>query len=351
MTKTLWFLGIVILTSIQADATTIPDPPQATKDTIAERMLLFQRDNGGWTQYAGDPADYAKPVTEQQRQTLLKDKSKLDATIDDKSTTKEINYLVHAYAITKNPSYVQAAEKGIRYLLSAQYENGGWPQKFPDPTGYHKHITYNDNAMVDVLKLLKLTADREGDFKALDLALADQAKRAVAKGIDCILKTQYRQNGVLTAWGAQHDHETFQPAPARKFEPASLSSSESLGIIYFLMSLPNPSPELKTSVAAAIAWLESVKISGYALERITDPKQPRGRDNVVVAKEGAVMWARFYELETNRPVFVGRDAVVKYNLAEIENERRVGYSWYNTRPSKLIAVDYPEWKKRWIANK
>ena len=349
LVKTSCFFGIAILifhVHTKAAITYL----QVKKDTIAERMLLFQRNNGGWAQYAGDPTDYTRPITEEQKATLLKDKNKLDATIDDKSTTKEINHLVHAYAETKNPAYLEAAERGIRYILSAQYDNGGWPQRYPDTRGYHQHITYNDHAMVDVLKVLKLTADKEGDFEALDPSLAEQAGKAVAKGIACILKTQYSQNGLLTAWGAQHDRETFQPAPARKFEPASLSSSESLGIIYFLMSLPNPTPEIKASVAAAVAWLESVKIPDYALEKVDDAKQPTGRDNVVVAKPGAVMWARFYELGTNRPVFVGRDAVVKYKLTEVENERRVGYSWYNTRPSQLISVDYPEWKKKWANN-
>ena len=38
------------------------------------------------------------------------------------------------------------------------------------------------------------------------------------------------------------------------------------------------------------------------------------------------IWARFYEIGSNRPVFVGRDGVVKYSVAEIEPERRVGYA-------------------------
>jgi PelA/Pel-15E family pectate lyase len=350
MLKIVYFLAIALLLTIHPQKKAAATNLQVQKDTIAERMLLFQRSNGGWAQYRGDPTDYTKPLTNEFRATLRKDKNKLDATIDDKSTTKEIHYLVAAYSKTKNSAYLEAAERGIRYLLSMQYENGGFPQRFPDTSGYHKHITYNDQAMIDALKVLKLTADKHDAFGALDASLAEPARKAVEKGVVCLLKTQYTQNGILTAWGAQHDNVTLQPAAARKFEPASLSSSESLGVIYFLIDLPDPRPEIRKSVAAAVAWLESVKIPGYALERIQDANQPVGRDNVVISKPGAVMWARFYELGTNRPIFIGRDAIIKYKLEEIENERRVGYSWYNTRPEKLIAVDYPNWKKKWGNN-
>jgi len=71
-----------------------------------------------------------------------------------------------------------------------------------------------------------------------------------------------------------------------------------------------------------------------------------GTDRVVVQDPAAApIWARFYEIGTNRPIFVGRDSVVKYSVAEIEHERRVGYSWYVDTPAKLLQKDYPAWKK------
>jgi PelA/Pel-15E family pectate lyase len=48
------------------------------------------------------------------------------------------------------------------------------------------------------------------------------------------------------------------------------------------------------------------------------------------------LWARFYEIGTNRPIFSGRDSVVKYQLSEIEYERRTGYRWYVDRPAQLF---------------
>jgi PelA/Pel-15E family pectate lyase len=58
------------------------------------------------------------------------------------------------------------------------------------------------------------------------------------------------------------------------------------------------------------------------------------------------LWARFYEIGTNRPIFSGRDGVVRYSLAEIELERRVNYSWLGPYAADLLAKDYPAWKAR-----
>lgn len=62
------------------------------QDSIAEKMLLYQRANGGWPQYKGDPTNYQKEISEEHRAQLIKDKNLPDATIDDKSTTYEINH-------------------------------------------------------------------------------------------------------------------------------------------------------------------------------------------------------------------------------------------------------------------
>ncbi|GAA4453330.1 pectate lyase [Nibrella saemangeumensis] len=310
-------------------------------------MLLFQRENGGWPQPGGDPINYRKPLTEAQQNKLRQEKGKLDATIDDQATTREINHLVQAFQQTQNPAYRQAAERGIRYLITAQNAAGGWGQFYPDTSGYHKHITYNDQAMINVMWVMKYTADASNGFEAIDKALIPQARQAVNWGVQCILKTQYKQQGKLTAWCAQHDRKTLLPANARAFELASLSGSESVGIVEFLMSLDNPSPEVRQAVHAAVAWLESVKLTGIATKRIKDPSQPKGQDVIVVQDPSSTLWARFYDLDTNTPFFSGRDGVKKKSLAEIENERRAGYAWYGTWPAKLLAKEYPDWVKKW----
>jgi PelA/Pel-15E family pectate lyase len=319
----------------------------AVQDSVAERMLLYQRNNGGWPQPGGDAINYNLSLTAAQKATLLSEKGKLDATIDDKATTREINTLVSTYKKTQNVAYLKAAENGIKYLLTAQNAAGGWGQFFPDTSGYHKHITYNDQAMMDVMWIMKYVSESKNDFDAVDKTLIPQAKAAMVKGINCILKTQYVQKGKLTAWCAQHDRKTLLPAKARAFELASLSGNESVGIVQFLMTIENPSPEIKTAIQAAVAWLESVKIVGIRVDTIEDASQPKGKDRIVVADPNSTLWARFYDLDSNKPFFTGRDSVPKATLAEIENERRVGYAYYGNWPAKLLSTEYPNWVQKW----
>lgn len=109
------------------------------------------------------------------------------------------------------------------------------------------------------------------------------------------------------------------------------------------MRQPAPSPQLKQSVTAAIQWLDKVKITGHNFISVPDATQPKGFDRRLVEDPTSTVWARFYEIETNKPMFAGRDSQKKYNVSEIESERRNGYAWYGTWPQKLIDEQYPKW--------
>ena len=280
-----------------------------------------------------------------QKATLRDDAGRNDATLDNGATTREISYLLHAFTLTSNAAYREAAARGVRYLLKMQYANGGFPQFYPDLSSYRHEITYNDDAMIHALTVLRDVAERRGDYASVQ-KLRAPAQAAVARGISCILQTQYVRNGQRTAWCAQYDEKTLQPAKARAFELPSLSGSESVGIVRFLMSILNPSPEVKTAVESAVAWLQKVKIPGYAIKDVAAPQEPNGRDRVIVPEAGAVLWARFYELNTDRPIYVGRDSRVHYQLSEIEHERRTGYGYAGTWPAKLLEEEYPQWQQR-----
>ena len=327
-------------------ANIIPNTAISKTDSQAENMLLYQRTIGGWPKAVGDvKVDYTKTFTPAQKQATIEDASRNDATIDNGATTKEITHLVTAYKQTQNPAYKTAAEKGIRYLLKAQYANGGWPQYYPDASLYRHQITYNDDAMVHVLNVLQDVAEGKNDFDIVDPSLKPQCTTAVQKGIDCILKTQVKEAGQLTIWAAQYDEKTLQPAQARAFELVSLSSSESVGIIRFLMRQPNPSSEIKQSITAAVQWLDKNKITDFNFVSVPDATQPKGFDKRVVADANSTIWPRFYEIGTNRPLFSGRDSQKKYDVSQIEIERRNGYAWYGTWPQKLIDEQYTKWKK------
>ncbi len=304
-------------------------------DSTAEKILLYQRDNGGWPQYHGDPTDYSKTLSPEFTLILINDKKKNDATIDDGSTTFEIEYLLKKSEALHQRKYLMAAEKGINYLMESQNAAGGFPQKFPDTSGYHKHITYNDEAMISVLWIIKHIAEMDKPFDQVSNEIKSKASISLQKGIDCILRTQYVQHDRLTVWCAQHDATTLAPASARKFEPASLSGKESVGIVIFLMSIKNPDKEIIHSIQAAKEWFRTAGIQDKSIAIIKDPSLPKGRDIQMVEKPGSIIWARFYDLDTNEPVFTGRDGIKRKALADIEYERRNGYAYLGTWPKKI----------------
>lgn len=311
-----------------------------TKDSLAEKILVYQLPNGAWGKHlvGGTNVNYEIPID---HNLLKKIKSTGDdhATIDNNATTKEINALVKFYKITKNPTYLSAAEKGIKYLLTMQYENGGFPQYYPNKQIYRKQITYNDNAMINALTVLYNIVEGKNDFDSVNSELKLKSKTALKKGIECILKNQVLQNGTPTIWADQYDEITLLPAKARAFEPISLATGESVGIVRFLMLQP-VTPEIEKSIKSAVKWFKENKIGGYSYKVV---KQDKKTVRVLAEEKGSVVWARFYDLNTNKPIFGDRDGSVKYNYNEISEERRNGYSWYIDFAQKLIDKDYPKW--------
>jgi PelA/Pel-15E family pectate lyase len=310
---------------------------------IADNVLLYQRETGGWPKNI----DMAQVLTEQERLALVKQKREVDSTIDNSATYTQLAYLARVFTAKKLERYRDAFLKGFDYLTKAQYANGGWPQYYPLHEGYYTHITYNDNAMIGVLRLLRDVVRKKPDYSFVDEDRRLRAARAVEKGIECILKTQVVVEGTRTVWCAQHDEVTLAPAPARKFEPVSLSGYESVGIVKFLMGIEHPNEQVINAIEAAINWFEKTKINGIRLVEKKDASKLHGFDRVVVRDEAASpLWARFYEIGTNRPIFSGRDSVIKYDVSQIEDERRNGYRWYVDDPEELLSKDYPAWQKK-----
>ncbi|HEX8282804.1 MAG TPA: pectate lyase [Pyrinomonadaceae bacterium] len=314
---------------------------------VADNLLVYQREVGGWPKNI----DMAAPLSEKERAELAGKKGETggesSATIDNGATFTQLEFLARVYTARKLERHRESFLKGLDYLLAAQYENGGWPQYFPLRKGYYTRITYNDNAMAGVLELLRDVARREPAYAFVDEPRRAKSERAVERGVECILKTQVVVRGKKTVWGAQHDEVTFAPAPARKFEPVSLASRESVGVTRFLMGVERPDARVVEAVESAVEWFRASQVSGVRWVERRDPAQPGGYERTAVAdKDAPPIWARFYEIGTNRPVFEGRDGVVRYSVMEIEAERRNGYGWYTEEPLKLINKEYAAWRKR-----
>lgn len=313
----------------------------SNENSIWDNMLVYQLPNGGWSKHYtdGTAVDYKKKLSSD----LLKIVPKQErlATIDNKATTREIEALAEGFQKTSKKQYKEAVIRGVNYLLSAQYDNGGFPQYFPDTKGYRSQITFNDNAMINVLELLRNVAKGEEAYDFVPDELSKNAQRAVQKGVECILKAQILVENELTVWAAQYD-EHLQPAQARKFEPISLAASESVGIVRFLMK-EEPTEEIVKAIEGAIKWFNSVKIQGFRFETSTDAKGKIVRR--LVPDDEAIVWSRFYEIGTNKPVFGDRDDSIHYNFDEISEERKNGYSWYGEWPVNLLKNNYPKWLK------
>lgn len=103
----------------------------------------------------------------------------------------------------------------------------------------------------------------------------------------------------------------------------------------FLMNLPDPSPNVVAAVHAAARWFEQTAIHGKSYVR--------GRAPLIDSVDGKLLWARYYEIGTRRPIFGDRDKSIHDDMAEICEERRKGYGWYNEVPQ--AALDrYAEWR-------
>jgi pectate lyase len=267
------------------------------------------------------------------------DRSTLKGIYDNGATRNELRFLARAFQSTTNAACSSAVQRGLADILAAQYPSGGWPQSHPAGTGYARHITFNDGTMVGLMEWL-----REVSTNSLYAFLGEEqraeAARAFERGVACIVKCQVVAEGKRTVWCAQHDAVTLKPQPARSYELVSLSGAESAGILLLLMSLDAPSREVRESIAAGAAWFERSKLTGIRQVRIDGDKR------ITQDADAPPLWARFYEIDTNRPFFCGRDGVKKYDIADIEAERRNGYSWYGDWGT-TVANAFARWQKQW----
>lgn len=291
---------------------------------LAKQVIRFQKDNGGWPKNQDffidlDPEDSKK--LDNQRNEFK------DATIDNGATYTPLKFLSRIWRAKANPDVERSLHLGLTFLLKSQYSNGGWPQR-PNNSGYSLHITYNDGAMIGVMTYLRDLLKENPTYLSNDEKSA--IKTALTKGLDCILKTQIRFEGKPTVWCAQHDAKTLLPAKARSYEHPSFSGGESAGIIRYLMEIKDPSPGVGNSIDCAVEWLRANQIKGIRIAT------KDGNRFIVKDKNAPPLWARFYHLKTGKPIFSGRDGIIKLSFNEIEAERRNGYAWYVSNPRSIL---------------
>lgn len=310
---------------------------------VADSIVKYQMPSGGWAKNQdwglGPDTVYMKECME----------TGIGSTIDNGATYKEMEFLAKMYYYTNIIEYRIAFMKGLDYLLDMQYDNGGWPQFYPSrgEGSYSDHITFNDNAMVSVMKFLLSVGHNDEPYDMLWLKkdVRDRCLQAYEKGIDCILKCQIVTDGQPTVWCQQHDEHTLKPAQGRAYElPSYCGAGESVAIVELLLSIEHPSDSVILAIDGAIRWYENHKILDKAIQHYTN--QEGKPDYRIVDREGApAMWARFYDLITGEPLFCGRDGIPRKRVEDIDYERRNGYKWFSTQPEKLVDL-YDEWSNR-----
>jgi len=287
---------------------------EVTKDTLyleaaqrtAEALAWGQLESGGWTYLIDfDPANQRSYRRAEQGHLTTNQiaKRRNVTTFDDDTTQLALRFLMKFGAANTNASdeIRSALDYGLQGFLRAQYPNGAWPQGFdgrahdpslhqpkparlpeswsrtPDVKDYWRQYTFNDNVMRNCI-LTALDAHRQ--FGKPEYLAA--AKRAG----DFILLAQLP--APQRAWAQQYNLN-MEPAWARRFEPPSVCSGESAGLLRILLDLHSATGDKKylEPLPSAIDWLKRSQIA---------PEK----------------WARFYELESNQPLYFTKDYRLVY---------------------------------------
>ena len=312
---------------------------------IGEQVLLYQRATGGWPKNI----DMARPLTDEERaRVVLERQRRNDSTIDNNATSMQMTYLARLYEATGERRYKDAFVRGLEYLLGGQYANGGWPQFWPEMRGYQQHVTFNDDAMVNTMTMLRDVAAQAAPYRGLTTRRQRRrCRQAFDRGVDCILAAQIRDaEGRLTVWCQQHDHSTLAPAKTRSYELPSYCSTESAAIVRLLMQLPEPDERVRQAVHGVMAWFDRHRLTGVRLERYRPEGSTEDDQRLVADSTAAPLWARFYDLTDCQPFFCDRDGVPRRHIEEIGRERRNGYAWYSMRPAQLFPL-YEAWRRRY----
>lgn len=259
--------------------------------TIADIVLDVQKTNGGWMKN-----DQLHKLSTTELSTLRASRGS-HSCFDNYATMQEMRFLAKVYQGCKVEKYREAFAKALNLIFTAEKQCGGWSQYWPLSGGgsYQDYITFNDDLMTNVLKLLRDIHANSGDFADItDEATRERCITSFNKGVEVILKCQIDDNGTKAAWCAQHDTIDFLPTEGRPHELPSVSGSESAALLSFLMSIKDPSPQLQESITAAVTWLDNHKIVGKAIEDYTNTNGEA--DRRIVDKAGSAIWGRFIQL-------------------------------------------------------
>jgi len=305
------------------EATGEDDYLSAARQT-AMALVRGQLRSGGW--------DYRIEFEPKARQRYAyrieggDDEARNRTTLDDDVTQAALRFLMHVdEALAFDDAAIhESVEFALDALLRAQYPCGAWPQRFdedPDPAEfpvkrasypetwsrtwtnprYYRYYTLNDNTLVDMIRTM---------FLAARIYDEPRYRQAAEDGGGFLLLAQMPEP--QPAWAQQYNPD-MQPDWARRFEPPAISGGESQGAMRTLLLLYRETGERRylEPLPRAIAYFRRSLL-------------PDGR------------LARFYELETNRPLYFTR----KYELTYKDDDLPTHYGFKSANGIEQIAAEY-----------
>lgn len=267
--------------------------------SVADTLVSVQKTNGGWMK--NDQFHKLSTSELTARKKLSGDNGRnIHSCFDNYATTQEMRFLAKVYQQTHQQRFLDAFKRALDLIfVSGNSLNGGWAQYWPlssDKFSYQNYITFNDDLMLNMMRILQDISEQKGDFAGLvDDATREKCKAQWDKAIECVLNCQIDDNGVKAAWCAQHDAADFLPTEGRPHEMPSVSGYESANLLYYLMSINKPSEEIQQSITAAVEWLKSHKYKENAT--VVDYTNAKGEaDRHIVEKQGTNLWGRFIQI-------------------------------------------------------
>lgn len=338
--------------------------------SVADLIVALQNEDGGFQVL---PDNYEMS----QKETGLGSMKDVSSVYNG-ATTAELKYLAKYITANKpeDSKYQDAFVKGIKYLLTTQCDNGGWSMNQGSGSGFNANIEVGNKAMTEVLTLLSdIAILNNQDYVFARKAMnVDEIKSAVEKGNDFIVKSQISNNNKKSGWATQYD-KSGNVTMGHTYERESVSSYTTKDVIDYLMTIHNPSQDIKDAVESAYSWLKDVKIADKEQKVVKDTSMNNGFDVYLV--DGSGTWASNYvydkATDSYRPLYSDVDptrADQKYvNVYELYNldgnsvgnnkinnkdlilySTRTTVSYYdNNLADELIATGYDEWKS-YLAN-
>ena len=337
--------------------------------SVADLIVALQNEDGGFQ---------VLPDNEMSQKETGLGSMKDVSSVYNGATTSELKYLAKYITANKpeDSKYQDAFVKGIKYLLTTQHDNGGWSMNPGSGSGFNANIEVGNKAMTEVLTLLSdIAILNNQDYVFARKAMnVDEIKSAVEKGNDFIVKSQISNNNKKSGWATQYD-KSGNVTMGHTYERESVSSYTTKDVIDYLMTIHNPSQDIKDAVESAYSWLKDVKIADKEQKVVKDTSMNNGFDVYLV--DGSGTWASNYvydkATDSYRPLYSDVDptrADQKYvNVYELYNldgnsvgnnkinnkdlilySTRTTVSYYdNNLADELIATGYDEWKS-YLAN-